>query len=112
MVPRGLPNALAAGARSGGVRFLTGTRVQAIQVRNNQVTEVATDKGPITTEVVVDAAGMWGGDIARLAGLSLPIIPMAHLYLITRPILGQPRDLPTMRDPDRLGYFRAEGGGA
>ncbi|MBF8283586.1 MAG: FAD-dependent oxidoreductase, partial [Anaerolineales bacterium] len=59
----------------------------------------------------VDAAGLWGGDIARMVGLSLPIIPMAHLYLITKPIAGQPERLPTMRDPDNLVYYREEVGG-
>ncbi len=109
--PTGLTNALAAGAKARGAKFLTGTRVTAIHVKNNQVAEVVTDKGTIKTEVVVDAAGMWGGDIARMVGLALPVIPMAHLYLITKPIPGQPHSLPTMRDPDLLVYYREEVGG-
>ncbi|MBM4423412.1 MAG: FAD-dependent oxidoreductase [Chloroflexi bacterium] len=109
--PTGLTNALAAGAKRRGAKFLTDTRVTAIRVNNNQVAEVVTDKGAIKTEVVINAAGLWGNDIARMVGLSLPIIPMAHLYLITKPIPGQPRDLPTMRDPDNLVYYREEVGG-
>ncbi|MBI3362664.1 MAG: FAD-dependent oxidoreductase, partial [Chloroflexi bacterium] len=104
-------NALAAGAKSRGAQFLAGTRVVAINLKNNQVTEVVTDHGAIRTDVVVDAAGLWGGDIARMVGISLPIIPMAHLYLITKPIAGQPGTLPTMRDPDLLVYYREEVGG-
>jgi 4-methylaminobutanoate oxidase (formaldehyde-forming) len=109
--PTGLTNALAAGAKSRGAKFLTNTRVVSISVKNNQVAEVVTDAGTIRTEVVVNAAGLWGDDIARMVGLSLPIIPMAHLYLITKPIAGQPERLPTMRDPDNLVYFREEVGG-
>lgn len=109
--PTGLTNALAAGAKSRGAKFLAGTRVESITVVNNQAKEVVTDKGAIKTEVVVDAAGMWGGDIARMVGINLPIIPMAHLYLITKPIAGQPHTLPTMRDPDLLVYWREEVGG-
>ncbi|MBI4772455.1 MAG: FAD-dependent oxidoreductase, partial [Chloroflexi bacterium] len=97
--------------KSRGARFLTGTRVEAVRVEGNAVREVVTDRGPIQTGVVVNAAGQWGGEIARMAGISLPIIPMAHLYLITRPIPGQPQGLPTMRDPDNLVYFREEVGG-
>ncbi len=109
--PTGLTNALMAGARSRGATFLTGARVESITVDNNQVTEVVTDKGTIKTEVVVNAAGMWGKEIALMAGINLPIIPMAHLYLITRPIAGQPPTMPTMRDPDHLVYYREEVGG-
>src|SRR3990172_3555072 len=109
--PTGLTNALAAGAKSRGAKFLTGTRVEAINTVNNQVTEVVTDQGTIKTEVVVDAAGQWGDEVARMVGLILPIIPMAHLYLITKPIPGQPEKLPTMRDPDLLVYWREEVGG-
>ncbi len=111
MDPTGLTNALAAAAKSRGAKFLTDTRVTVINVKNNQVVEVVTDKGTIKTEVVVNAAGLWGDDIARMVGLTLPIIPMAHLYLITKPIAGQPHTLPTMRDPDNLVYFREEVGG-
>jgi 4-methylaminobutanoate oxidase (formaldehyde-forming) len=109
--PTGLTNALMGGAKSRGATFLTNTRVTGITITNNQITEVVTDKGPIKTNVIVNAAGLWGNDIARMVGLTLPIIPMAHLYLITKPITGQPHTMPTMRDPDNLVYYREEVGG-
>jgi glycine cleavage system T protein len=109
--PTGLTMALAAGARSGGARFFTQTRVQSISLHNGGVHAVVTDQGTIETEVVVNAAGLWAGEIGQMAGLNLPIIPMAHLYLITRPIAGVGRDIPTMRDPDLLVYYREEVGG-
>src|SRR2546430_327531 len=71
----------------------------------------STDQGTIETEVLVNAAGQWAGEIGQMVGLNLPIIPMAHLYLITRPIAGVGRDIPTMRDPDLLVYYREEVGG-
>ncbi len=71
---------------------------------------VETDKGSIETEVVVNAGGMFAAEIGALAGVNVPIIPMAHEYLITRPS-GLPLDLPTMRDPSLLVYFRGESGG-
>ena len=46
-----------------------------------------------------------------MVGLTVPVIPMAHQYLVTKPIDGVTRDIPTMRDPDRLVYFREEVGG-
>lgn len=109
--PNGLTFALAAGAKAGGARFLTQTRVQSIEVEAGRVRAVTTDRGRIETEIVVNAAGQWAGEIGRMVGLSFPIIPMAHLYLITEPIAGVTPDLPTMRDPDLLIYYRQEVGG-
>lgn len=109
--PTGLTNALAAGAKKRGARILTDTTVTGITVKNGQVEEVITDQGTIKTEVVVNAAGQWGGEIGRMVGITLPIIPFAHLYLITKPVAGLDHDVPTMRDPDLLVYWREEVGG-
>ena len=109
--PGGLTYALADGARREGVRFRTGVKVQAVGVKAGRVSEVVTDHGTFTCEVVVDAAGIWAPDIGRMVGVTIPIVPMAHQYLTTRPIEGVRKDFPTMRDPDRLVYFREEVGG-
>ena len=74
------------------------------------MTGVVTDKGPIEAEVVVNAGGMFAGEIGALAGVNVPVVPMAHEYLITKPA-GLPTDMPTMRDPSLLVYFRPESGG-
>ncbi|MGH2605620.1 MAG: FAD-dependent oxidoreductase, partial [Anaerolineales bacterium] len=109
--PTGLTMALAAGAKVRGARFLTQTRVQSLELSDSRVQAVVTDHGRIEGEVVVDAAGQWAAEIAALAGLSLPVVPMAHLYLITKPIAGVKSEFPTVRDPDLLIYFREEVGG-
>jgi 4-methylaminobutanoate oxidase (formaldehyde-forming) len=109
--PTGLTNALAAGAKKGGARLFTDTRVTAIHLNRGRVNEVVTDQGTIRTEVVVNAAGQWGNEIAGMVGVVLPIIPFAHLYLITKPIEGLDHEVPTMRDPDLLVYWREEVGG-
>lgn len=109
--PTGLTMALAAGARRRGARFLTHTRVQGIELANGRVHAVRTDQGVIQTEIVVNAAGQWAGEIGRLVSLELPVVPMAHLYLITRPLEGVRSDFPTLRDPDLLVYYREEVGG-
>src|SRR5262249_57033605 len=70
-----------------------------------------THKGRIECEVVVNAAGMYAAQIARLAGVDLPIVPYGHQYLITEPLDPPLEPLPTLRDPDNLIYFRTEVGG-
>ena len=109
--PTGLTNALAVGARSGGAQFFMETDVEAITVKRGRVEAVVTDRGTIQTEIVVNATGQWGGELGRMVGLNLPVVPMAHLYLITKPIPGVEHDFPTLRDPDLLVYWREEVGG-
>jgi glycine cleavage system aminomethyltransferase T/glycine/D-amino acid oxidase-like deaminating enzyme len=108
--PSQLTFALAEGARRRGAEIATNTRVTGIELHRNRVRTVETDKGPIETENVVDAGGMFAAEIGTLAGVVVPVVPMAHEYLITRPA-GLPLDLPTMRDPSLLVYFRGESGG-
>ena len=108
--PSQLTFALAEGARRGGAEVLTSTRVTGISVERGRVTGVVTDKGPIEAEVVVNAGGMFAGEIGALAGVNVPVVPMAHEYLVTKPA-GLPTDMPTMRDPTLLVYFRPESGG-
>jgi len=113
--PSDLTMALAAGARARGAEIATMTRVTEIGVATidgrKRVTHVETDKGRISCDVVVNAGGMYAHEIGRMAGVNVPIVPMAHQYAITRPKFDVPSDLPTMRDPDRLVYFREEVGG-
>jgi glycine cleavage system T protein len=108
--PSQLTFALAEGARRGGAEIATNTRVTAIGVERGRVTGIETDKGSVEAEVVVNAGGMFAGEIGRLAGVNVPVIPMAHEYLITKP-RGVPLDVPTIRDPSLLVYFRGESGG-
>jgi len=103
--------ALAEGARRRGAVLRSGTRVLAIDVRDGRVRGVETTAGPIRTEVVVNAAGMYAPEIGRMAGVTIPLVPMAHQYLTTKPIAGVHPRMPTLRDPDHLVYFREEVGG-
>ena len=116
--PSQLTYALAEGARAGGVRIFTHTRVTGIDVADGRVRAVETEWGRVETEVVVDAGGMYAAEIGRLAGVRVPIVPFAHEYLVTQPFRERERDargeivhLPTLRDPDLLIYFREEGDG-
>ncbi len=109
--PTGLTNALAAGARSRGAKIILETNVEKINLKDGRVDEVVTDKGTIKTQIVVNAGGQWGNEVGRMVGLTLPVVPMAHLYIITRPIEGVGHEIPTLRDPDLLVYWREEVGG-
>jgi len=108
--PSNLTYAFARGARNRGCEIHTQTEVTNITTRNGRVDAVVTDRGAIRTPVVVCAAGIWSWYIGRLVGVTIPIVPIEHQYLVTVPF-SVPRDLPVMRDPDLLVYFREEVGG-
>jgi len=114
--PSGLAQALAAGARSRGASIRQHTRVVGIGVERGRVTGVEVEgrggeRTTIEADVIVNAGGMFAPEIGRMAGVTVPIIPMAHQYLFTNAIEGATPGLPTMRDPDHLCYFREEVGG-
>jgi glycine cleavage system aminomethyltransferase T/glycine/D-amino acid oxidase-like deaminating enzyme len=108
--PSQLTFALLEGARRRGAEIDEETRVTGIGLHNGRVNRVITDQGAIETELVINAAGMFAPEIGRMAGVNVPLIPMAHEYLITTPS-GLPLDMPTMRDPSLLVYYRPESGG-
>jgi 4-methylaminobutanoate oxidase (formaldehyde-forming) len=115
--PSQLAYSLAAAARAGGVRIATRTRVLGIETQagrhGRRVTGVRTDRGDVECEVVVDCGGMYAAEVARMAGVRVPIVPMSHQYLVTEPMpavvaAARERPLPSLRDPDLLVYYRQE----
>ncbi len=114
--PSGLAQALAAGARKRGVQVRTHTRVVGVATERGRVSGVEVQfrdgsREAIATDVVVNAGGMFAPEIGRLAGVTIPIIPMAHQYLFTEAVEGVDPGMPQLRDPDNLVYFREEVGG-
>ena len=110
--PAQLTYALADGARRGGCRVFTSTRVDGIDVVDGRVRGVRTERGDIEAEVVVNAGGMYAPQIGRMAGVRVPVIPMSHQYVVTQPFRERgERRLPTLRDPDLLVYYREDGAG-
>jgi 4-methylaminobutanoate oxidase (formaldehyde-forming) len=112
--PNGITRELARRAAAGGAEILTGTRVTALDLdARGRVRGVETTAGTIRAECVVNAAGQWAPRVAAMAGVDLPIVPLMHQYLVTRPVTGQElsRRTPVVRDPENLVYVREEVGG-
>jgi glycine/D-amino acid oxidase-like deaminating enzyme len=104
--PSGLTYALMGGAKDRGIAVETGVRVTGLDLERGRIAGVVTTAGAIEAEVVVLACGLYTPEVAARAGLTVPIVPMAHQYLITEAIDGVGDDLPQLRDPDNLVYFR------
>ncbi len=101
-------------AKEMGVEVNTCVRVSGIELNSKgEIKRVLTDHGPIRTEIVVNAAGMWAPQVAAMAGLHLPTTPVDHQHIALKAVRGH-EFLPTtpcLRDPDNLVYMRQEAGG-
>ena len=109
--PSDIGRALAKGAKDNGVQIFENVEVKGIRVQKGRVCGVDTANGSIESEIVVNCAGQWSRNVGTLAGVNVPLVSMQHQYLITEAIDGVTSDLPTLRDPDRLTYYKEEVGG-
>src|SRR5438876_10894173 len=112
--PHTATHALVAAARKLGARVNTNRRVTGISMSgSNAVVSVNTDAGPIETGVVVVAGGIWGPQIAAMAGAFVVSTPVDHQHAALLAVPGHelPHDMPCFRDPDNLVYGKAEAGG-
>ena len=113
--PASVTQAIAKGARMRNARICEHTRVTSITVEGRRAATVHTDQGDIDCEMVVNAAGMWGMEVGRMAGVRIPAVAVEHQYVLTGPIPdftpAELRQMPTMRDPDLLVYYKPDGPG-
>jgi sarcosine dehydrogenase len=109
--PSDIVQALARGARQAGVTIREDAPITGICVENGAVRGVETAEGFIACEKLVICAGQWSREIGRMAGVNVPLVSVKHQYVITEEIPGVTPDLPTLRDPDRLTYYKEEVGG-
>ncbi|HWT29828.1 MAG TPA: FAD-dependent oxidoreductase, partial [Propylenella sp.] len=109
--PSDIVQALARGARQAGVTIWEDTPIGGILVEDGRVRGVETAPGFVECEKLVIAAGQWSRHIGRMAGVNVPLVSVQHQYVITEKIPGVEPDLPTLRDPDRLTYYKEEVGG-
>ncbi|MBH0237660.1 GcvT family protein [Methylobrevis albus] len=109
--PSDITQSLARGARMHGAKLVEGVTVTGFETAGGAVTGVVTDAGTVTCAKVVVCAGLWSREIGAMAGVSVPLQAMQHQYIVTETVAGVPSRLPTLRDPDRLIYFKEEVGG-
>jgi len=108
--PSSLTMAYAKGARAAGVRIVENVLVTGFEANGPRISRVLTDQGAIDCEIVVNAAGIWARDVAKMAGVKVPAGAVEHQYMITEKSNSIPPGLPTLRDPDRIFYLKPEPG--
>ena len=108
--PVGVTNVLAKAARMEGAQIFEKTPVTKILVKNNKISGVETSKGVIDCEYVVLATGMWSRQIGEDIGVSVPLYPNEHFYIITEPMKDLPKNLPVLRDYNDCLYLKEDAG--
>ena len=109
--PAGLCNAMAQGARQMGARIVRHNRVTAINALPSGEWEVLTEQGRVVAEQVVNAAGCYARQVARMVGVDAPICNIQHHYLVSGPVpefAGRDSEVPVIRDPYASAYLRQE----
>lgn len=109
--PSDITQALAKGARLAGARLVEGVAVSDFLIENGKIDGVVTDQGILHCEKLVLCCGLWTQHLAERAGVTVPLAPVHHQYVLTEKIDGVTGDMPTLRDPDRLTYYKEEVGG-
>ncbi len=109
--PSDITQSLARGARMAGVKIFEDTPVTRVIVENGRIRGVETPFGVVECEKVICCAGQWTRVLAGSVGVNVPLVSVEHQYMITERIEGVTPGLPTLRDPDRLTYWKEDVGG-
>ncbi len=109
--PEAVVQGYASGARQHGATVVTRCAVTGIEVRDESVEAVATERGRIETGIVVCAAGVWSPEIAHLVGVELPVAPVLREVAFTGPAGDLPDRIPLTIDFSTGFYFHREGPG-
>jgi glycine cleavage system aminomethyltransferase T/glycine/D-amino acid oxidase-like deaminating enzyme len=108
--PVGVTNVLAKSAKMEGVKIFEKTPVEKIIVKDKKIVGVQTKFGKIDCEYVVIATGMWSRQIGEDIGVSIPLYPNEHFYIITEPLDKLPKNLPVLRDYNSCLYLKEDAG--
>jgi glycine cleavage system aminomethyltransferase T/glycine/D-amino acid oxidase-like deaminating enzyme len=104
-------------SRGAGVTFLGSTTVTGISQWDGKVTGVETSSGVIPADIVVSCAGFWGRELGKMVGLEVPLLPLAHQYVVSTPLaelegvneLPKGASKPILRYQDKDLYYREWG---
>ncbi len=92
-----------------GAKLWKNATVSAIQCDSRGIASVETTKGSVATRTVVNAAGPWAVEVARMVGIDLPVKPLRRMLVPTEPFDGFPHSAPMIIDMSNGFHFRPEG---
>ncbi len=108
--PSGVTHMLAKAARLEGAKIFEQSPVSEILTKNGKISGVIVNGQKIECEYIVLASGMWSRQIGEKIGVSIPLYPAEHFYIITEPIKNLSKTLPVIRDFDNRTYIKEDAG--
>ena len=108
--PSGVTHMLAKAARMEGAKIFEKSPVDEILIKNGKISGVKVNGKKVDCEYIVLASGMWSRQIGEKAGVSIPLYPAEHFYIITEPIENLSKTLPVIRDFDNRTYIKEDAG--
>lgn len=109
--PASLCQAVAGAARKQGADIRQSVEVLDFNVTNGRITSVETTEGRWQADTIILATGMWSREITGKLGLRIPACAVEHQYIITESTGSDIGHYPTLRDPERLVYYKPDVGG-
>ncbi|MBI04600.1 MAG: sarcosine dehydrogenase [Pelagibacteraceae bacterium] len=108
--PVGVTSVLAKSAKKNGAQFFEKCPVRKILVKNGKIQGIETDYGKIECEYIVLATGMWSRQVAAEVGVSIPLYPNEHFYILSEPMNEIQNSLPVLRDYNNCLYLKEDAG--
>ena len=109
--PASLCQAVAGAARKQGAVIRQGVEVTDFTVTGGRISHVITSQGTYEAQNVILATGMWSREIGAKLGIRVPACAVEHQYIVTESTGGEVGHFPTLRDPERLVYYKPDVGG-
>lgn len=106
--PASLCQAVAGAARRQGADIRQGCKVRDFTVSNGRITSVETSQGTFEADTIILAAGMWSRELGEKLGIRVPACAVEHQYIVTEPTGTEVGHFPTLRDPERLVYYKPD----
>lgn len=109
--PASLCQAVAGAARKQGADIRQNVEVTDFNIAGGRITSVKTTEGLWEAETVIMATGMWSRELGAKLGIRVPACSVEHQYIVTESTGSEIGHYPTLRDPERLVYYKPDVGG-
>lgn len=109
--PASLCQAVAGAARKQGADIRQNVEVTDFNMAGGRITSVETTEGRWEADTVIMATGMWSRELGAKLGIRVPACSVEHQYIVTESTGSEIGHYPTLRDPERLVYYKPDVGG-
>ena len=106
--PASLCQAIATVARNQGAEIRQGVKVVDFKKQGRRIVEVVTTGGNYKAENIILATGMWSRELGQRLGIRIPACAVEHQYIVTESTGLDLSNYPTLRDPERLVYYKPD----